>query len=162
MKKILVTGGCGYIGSHTIVDLVESGYEVISVDNNARSSARILEGIEKITGKKVKNYKVDLCNFDDTFAIFQENEDIAGIIHFAAFKAVGESVEQPLMYFENNLVSLINLLKCVQEFHIAYFVFFIFVHRIRQSGRNPCYRINAPQTRGISLRVYQTNGRADN
>ena len=85
--------------------------------------ARILEGVEKITGKKIKNYKVDLCNFDDTFAIFQENEDITGIIHFAAYKAVGESVEQPLMYFENNLVSLINLLKCVQEFNIPYFVF---------------------------------------
>lgn len=123
MKKILVTGGCGYIGSHTIVDLVENGFEVISVDNNSRSSARILEGIEKITGKKVKNYKVDLCNFDDTFAIFQENEDIEAIIHFAAYKSVGESVEQPLMYFENNLLSLINLLKCVQEFHIPYFVF---------------------------------------
>lgn len=123
MSKILVTGGCGYIGSHTIVDLVENGFEVISVDNNSRSTPRILEGIEKITGKKIKNYKVDLCNFDDTFAIFQENTDIAGIIHFAAFKAVGESVEQPLLYFENNLVSLINLLKCVQEFHIPYFVF---------------------------------------
>src|SRR3954465_8285563 len=123
MKKILVTGGCGYIGSQTIVDLVENGFEVISVDNNSRSSARILEGVEKITGTKVKNYKVDLCNFDDTWAIFQENEDIEGIIHFAAYKAVGESVEQPLMYFENNLVSLINLLKCVQEFHIPYFVF---------------------------------------
>ncbi|HSB94791.1 MAG TPA: UDP-glucose 4-epimerase GalE [Flavitalea sp.] len=123
MKKILVTGGSGYIGSHTIVDLVENGYEVISVDNNSRSSPRMLEGVEKITGKKVKNYKVDLCNFDDTFAIFQENEDITAIIHFAAFKAVGESVEQPLMYFENNLVSLINLLKCVQEFDIPYFVF---------------------------------------
>lgn len=123
MKKILVTGGCGYIGSHTIVDLIEHDFEVISVDNNSRSSARILEGIEKITGKKIKNYKVDLCNFDDTFAIFQENEDITGIIHFAAFKSVGESVEQPLMYFENNLVSLINLLKCVQEFHIPHFVF---------------------------------------
>src|SRR3954471_19169170 len=123
MAKILVTGGSGYIGSHTIVDLVENGYEVISVDNNSRSSSRILEGVEKITGKKVKNYKVDLCNFDDTHAIFQENEDIAGIIHFAAYKAVGESVEQPLMYFENNLVSLINLLKCVQEFDIPYFVF---------------------------------------
>jgi UDP-glucose 4-epimerase len=123
MKKILVTGGCGYIGSHTIVDLVENGYEVISVDNNARSTPRILEGVEKITGKKIKNYKVDLCNFDDTFAIFQENEDIAGIIHFAAYKAVGESVEVPLLYFENNLVSLINLLKCVQEFHVPYFVF---------------------------------------
>jgi len=123
MKKILVTGGCGYIGSHTIVDLIESGFSVISVDNNSHSNPRILEGVEKITGKKIKNYKVDLCNFDDTFAIFQENEDITGIIHFAAYKAVGESVEQPLMYFENNLLSLINLLKCVQEFNIPYFVF---------------------------------------
>ena len=123
MSKILVTGGCGFIGSHTIVDLVENGYDVISVDNNSRSSPRILEGIEKITGKKIKNYKVDLCNFDDTFAIFAENEDISGIIHFAAYKAVGESVEQPLMYFENNLLSLINLLKCVQEFNIPNFVF---------------------------------------
>src|SRR3954466_139788 len=123
MSKILVTGGCGYIGSHTIVDLVENGYDVISVDNNSRSNPRILEGVEKITGKKIKNYKVDLCNFDDTFAIFQENEDIIGIIHFAAFKAVGESVEQPLLYFENNLTSLINLLKCVGEFEIPYFVF---------------------------------------
>lgn len=123
MSKILVTGGCGYIGSHTIVDLVENGFDVISVDNNSRSNPRILEGVEKITGKKIKNYKVDLCNFDDTFAIFQENEDISGIIHFAAFKAVGESVDLPLLYFENNLNSLINLLKCVQEFNIRYFVF---------------------------------------
>ncbi|MBC7902671.1 MAG: UDP-glucose 4-epimerase GalE [Gemmatimonadaceae bacterium] len=123
MKKILVTGGCGYIGSHTVVDLIENGFDVISVDNNSRSSSRILEGVEKITGKKVKNYRVDLCNYDDTFAIFQENEDIEGIIHFAAYKSVGESVKQPLMYFENNLMSLINLLKCVHEFKIPYFVF---------------------------------------
>jgi UDP-glucose 4-epimerase len=123
MAKILVTGGCGYIGSHTIVDLIENGYTVISVDNNSRSNPNIMDGVERITGKKVKNYKVDLCNFDDTYAIFQENTDIAGIIHFAAYKAVGESVEKPLMYFENNLNSLINLLKCVQEFEIPYFVF---------------------------------------
>lgn len=123
MSTILVTGGSGYIGSHTIVDLIDNGFNVISVDNNSRSNPAMLEGIEKITGKKVKNYKVDLCNFDDTFAIFQENEDIEGIIHFAAFKAVGESVEKPLMYFENNLNSLINLLKCVQEFKTPYFVF---------------------------------------
>ena len=123
MSKILVTGGCGYIGSHTIVDLIENGYEVISVDNNSRSNANVLKGIEQITGKKVKNYKVDLCNFDDTFAIFQENEDITGIIHFAAYKSVAESVEQPLLYFENNLTSLINLLKCVQEFKTPHFVF---------------------------------------
>jgi UDP-glucose 4-epimerase len=123
MAKILVTGGCGYIGSHTIVDLAENGYEVISADNNSRSNPAILKGVEQITGKKIKNYKVDLCNFDDTFAIFQENDDISGIIHFAAYKAVGESVENPLLYFENNLVSLINLLKCVQEFSISHFVF---------------------------------------
>lgn len=123
MAKILVTGGCGYIGSHTIVDLIQHGYEVISVDNNSRSDSSVMEGIEQITGEKIKNYKVDLCNYDDTFAIFQENTDITGIIHFAAYKAVGESVEQPLLYFENNLVSLINLLKCVQEFAIPHFVF---------------------------------------
>jgi UDP-glucose 4-epimerase len=123
MVKILVTGGCGYIGSHTVVDLIENGYDVISVDNNSRSHASMLERVEKITGQKIKNYKVDLCNFDDTFAIFQENTDIRGVIHFAAYKAVGESVEQPLMYFENNLYSLINLLKCVQDFEIPWFVF---------------------------------------
>ena len=119
----MVTGGTGYIGSHTLVDLVQNGYDVISVDNNSRSNAAMLRGVEKITGKPVKNYKVDLCNFDDTYAIFQENPDISGIIHFAAYKAVGESVEKPLMYFENNLMSLINLLKCVQEFNVPWFVF---------------------------------------
>lgn len=123
MKKILVTGGCGYIGSHTIVDLVQNGYDVICVDNNSRSDTRLLEGAEKILNRKIKNYKVDLCNYDDTFAVIQENPDIAGVIHFAAYKAVGESVEKPLMYFENNLMSLINLLKCVQEFKIPHFVF---------------------------------------
>jgi UDP-glucose 4-epimerase len=123
MEKILVTGGCGYIGSHTIVDLLENGYDVISVDNNSRSDAGILTGIERITGRKVKNYKVDLCNFDDTHAIFQENPDIRGIIHFAAYKSVGESVKKPLLYFENNLQSLISLLKCVLEFKTPYFVF---------------------------------------
>jgi UDP-glucose 4-epimerase len=123
MAKILVTGGCGYIGSHTIIDLIENGFEVISVDNNSRSNPRAMDGVEKITGRMIKNYKVDLCNFDDTYAIFQENEDIEGIIHFAAYKAVGESVEKPLLYFENNLLSLINLLKCVQEFNTPWFVF---------------------------------------
>src|SRR4030095_12217207 len=123
MKKILVTGGCGYIGSHTILDLINNGSEVISVDNNSRSNTRLLEGIEKLTGKQVKNYKVDLCNFDDTHAIFEENDDIEGIIHFAAYKSVNESVLKPLMYFENNIHSLINLLKCAEEYHTPYFVF---------------------------------------
>ena len=123
MQKILVTGGCGYIGSHTIVDLIENGFDVISIDDNSRSGLYALTGIEKITGKKVKNYKVDLKNFDETQAVFQENIDIVGVIHFAAYKAVGESVEQPLMYYENNIFSLINLLKCVKEFNVPHFVF---------------------------------------
>jgi UDP-glucose 4-epimerase len=123
MKKILVTGGCGFIGAHTVVDLLGNGYEVISIDDNSRSSVYLLEGIEKITGRKIKNYKVDLKNFDETLAVFQENEGIDGIIHFAAYKAVGESVGAPLLYYENNLFSLINVLKCVKEFNIPNFVF---------------------------------------
>ncbi|MDQ6889625.1 MAG: UDP-glucose 4-epimerase GalE [Bacteroidota bacterium] len=123
MKKILVTGGCGYIGAHTIVDLIENGFDPICVDNNSRSTIALIKGIKNITGKDVKNYKVNLCNYDDTFAIFQENTDIAGIIHFAAYKSVGESVEKPLLYFENNLFSLINILKCVKEFNIPSFIF---------------------------------------
>ena len=123
MEKILVTGGCGYIGSHTIVDLVNNGFDVVCADNNSRSNEDILEGVEKIIGKKIKNYKVDLCIYDDTYAIFQENPDIKGIIHFAAYKAVGESVEKPLLYFENNLNSLINILKCAEEFSVPHFVF---------------------------------------
>ncbi len=123
MKKILVTGGCGYIGSHTITDLIENGYDVISIDNNSRSHAAMLDGAEKITGRRIKNYKVDLCDYDDTCAVFQENTDIEGIIHFAAFKAVGESVEKPLLYYENNIISLINILKCAGEFDVKHFVF---------------------------------------
>ena len=123
MAKILVTGGCGYIGSHTIVDLIENGFEIVSVDDNSRSSIKSLEGIEKITGVKVKNYTLDLKGFEATRNIFVENPDITGIIHFAAYKAVGESVNKPLFYFENNMFSLINLLKCVEEFNVPYFVF---------------------------------------
>ena len=123
MNKILVTGGCGYIGVHTIVDLIQNGFEVISVDNNSRSRADILINAEKIIGKKVKNYAVDLCHLENTRNIFKENNDITGIIHFAAYKSVGESVGEPLMYYENNLISLVNILKCAEEFNVPHFVF---------------------------------------
>lgn len=123
MNKILVTGGCGYIGSHTIVDLIQNGYDVISIDDNSRSNLSMLIGVENICGKKVKNYQVNLCNYDDTYAVFQENPDIVGVIHFAAFKAVGESVAQPLNYFDNNINSLINVLRCCNDFSIYNFVF---------------------------------------
>ncbi len=123
MSKILVTGGCGYIGGHTIVDLIQNGFDVISVDDLSRGSMKMLHGIEKIVGRPIKNYKVDLCDLDDTEAIFIENPDLVGVIHFAAFKSVPESVEQPLMYFKNNLNSLINILQCAEDFDVDNFVF---------------------------------------
>jgi len=123
MSKILVSGGTGYIGSHTIVELLKSGYDVISVDNYLNSSSSSLAGIEKITGIRVKNYDVDLCSKEKTTAIFEENRDITGIIHFAALKAVGESVEKPVLYYRNNLNSLLNLLECCIQFEVSNFIF---------------------------------------
>ena len=123
MKKILVTGGCGYIGGHTIVDLIDNGFEVISVDDLSKGSMRMLHGVEKIVRKTVKNYKVNLCDFDDTETIFIENPDIVGIIHFAAFKSVPESGSEPLKYFRNNIGSLVNILQCAQNYNVKNFVF---------------------------------------
>jgi UDP-glucose 4-epimerase len=123
MQTILVTGGCGYIGAHTIVDLIENGFNVISVDNLSRASDQSLVGIEKITGKKIKNYTVDLTDKVATENIFLENPGITGIIHFAAYKAVGESVELPLDYYENNLFSLVHLLQMSVKYHAKHFIF---------------------------------------
>lgn len=123
MQKVLVTGGCGYIGSHTIVDLIDHGFEVISVDNLCNSSVDSLRGIEAITGKKVTNYEVDLVDLDATRQIFKDHPDIAGIIHFAALKHVGESVFMPLRYFRNNLNSLLNLLECMKESDVKQLIF---------------------------------------
>jgi UDP-glucose 4-epimerase len=123
MQTILVTGGCGYIGAHTIVDLIENGFNVISVDNLSRASDQSIVGIEKITGKKIKNYKVDLTDKVATENIFIENLGITGIIHFAAYKAVGESVELPLDYYENNLFSLVHLLQMSVKYHAKHFIF---------------------------------------
>lgn len=123
MNKILVTGGAGYIGSHTIVDLVEHGYEVISVDNLSNAKAEALKGIEDIIGKPVKNYAIDLCDLDATRQVFQENSDLVGIIHFAALALVEESVQDPIRYFRNNLDSLLNILHCMQEFGVPNLIF---------------------------------------
>ncbi|MCG8326234.1 MAG: UDP-glucose 4-epimerase GalE [Chitinophagales bacterium] len=123
MSKILVTGGCGYIGSHTIVDLIMNGFEVISVDNFCNSSEEVLEGIETITGKKVKNYAIDLCWEDAIEQVFKENPDLEGIIHFAALKSVGESVQHPIEYFRNNLNSLLNILEGMARFNVPNLIF---------------------------------------
>lgn len=121
--KILVTGGCGYIGVHTLVDLIENGFSVISLDDNSRSSPDILAGVRHITGVQVRNYAVNLCDKLATEAVFAENPDIVGIIHFAAYKSVPESVAYPLRYYHNNIESLLNLLSCVQQYDIPHFVF---------------------------------------
>jgi UDP-glucose 4-epimerase len=120
--KILVTGGCGYIGSHTIVDLVQSGFDVVSVDACFSAPESTMEGIEKIVGKKIRNYKIDLCDYAATRRVF-DTEKFEGIIHFAAFKSVPESVAHPLKYYHNNLVSLIHVLKLCEEFEVKHFVF---------------------------------------
>ncbi|MEM6319595.1 MAG: UDP-glucose 4-epimerase GalE [Bacteroidota bacterium] len=123
MAKILVTGGCGYIGSHTIVDLLDNGFEVISVDNFHNAAPSVLAGIEKITGTAVQNYNINLCDLAATRQIFEDHPDLGGIIHFAALKAVGESTEKPLLYFQNNLGSLLNILACMQEFSVKNLIF---------------------------------------
>lgn len=121
--KILVTGGCGYIGSHTIVDLVSKGYEVVSVDNYVNSDSKVLGHLEELTAKKIVNYDVDLTDLAKTKEIFHDHPDIKGIIHFAALKYVGESTDQPLLYFHNNLNSLMNILQCQREWNVPNLVF---------------------------------------
>ncbi|MCO6494001.1 MAG: UDP-glucose 4-epimerase GalE [Phaeodactylibacter sp.] len=123
MSKVLVTGGCGYIGSHTIVDLIDNGFEVVSVDNLSNSSESVLNGIEAITGKRVKNYNIDLCWEEATHQLFEDHPDIEGVIHFAALKLVGESVQQPIRYFRNNLNSLLNLLDCMARHGTPHLIF---------------------------------------
>lgn len=122
-SKVLVTGGCGYIGSHTIVDLLRNGFEVISADNLSNSDLKVLDGIEAITGYRVKNYATDLCDQAATLRIFEENPDLKGVIHFAALKLVGESVEKPILYFRNNLDSLLNILEGMQSYHVPHLIF---------------------------------------
>jgi len=123
MSKILVTGGCGYIGSHTVIDLLEHGFEVISVDSNIRSDAHILNSIEAITNYKVPNYCIDICELEKLQYVFERNKDITAIIHFAAFKSVPESVATPLRYYHNNIAGLVNVLECVKQFDIPHFIF---------------------------------------
>jgi len=122
-QKILVTGGTGYIGSHTVVELITAGYEPVIIDNLSNSEKKVLNGIKKITGIKPDFHCFDLCDKKKTRKFFSENKDIAGIIHFAAFKAVGESVEKPLLYYHNNLISLLNLLDEANILNITALVF---------------------------------------
>lgn len=123
MDKILVTGGTGFIGSHTVVELQNAGYEVVIVDNLSNSGIEVLDGIEKITGIRPAFEQFDLTDLDKVDSFFAKYPGIGAIIHFAASKAVGESVQKPLHYYRNNLVSLINLLECQIKYGINNLVF---------------------------------------
>lgn len=115
-QTILVTGGTGFIGSHTTVELQEAGYQVVIIDDLSNSNIKVLDGIEKITGVRPAFEQVDLRDKDATESVFKKYPAIQGIIHFAASKAVGESVEKPLLYYHNNIVSLLNLLELMQKY----------------------------------------------
>ncbi|MDR1865513.1 MAG: UDP-glucose 4-epimerase GalE [Bacteroidales bacterium] len=123
MKKILVTGGTGYIGSHTAVELISEGYEVVIADNLSNSKITVLDGIEKITGTRPAFERIDLCDGQGLESMLQKHGDVSAVIHFAAYKAVGESVGQPLKYYRNNLLSLINLLELMPLYSIENLVF---------------------------------------
>ena len=121
--KILVTGGTGYIGSHTVVELQQAGYEVVIIDNLSNSNIEVLDGIEKISGIRPAFVEADCTDINALRKLFSENPGIKGIINFAASKAVGESVEKPLLYYRNNLVTLLNLLELMPEFGVKGIVF---------------------------------------
>ncbi|MCX6275278.1 MAG: UDP-glucose 4-epimerase GalE [Bacteroidetes bacterium] len=122
MKNILVTGGTGYIGSHTTVELLNKGYDVFIIDNLSNSRKEVLNSIEKITGRMPHFLQLDLCDREKVMAFFANNR-IDATIHFAAYKAVGESVEHPLTYYRNNLVSLVNLLEAYEKYNLDNFLF---------------------------------------
>lgn len=122
-ENILVTGGAGYIGSHTIIDLYNQGFEIISIDNYINSDSTTYTQIKEITGIEVPHYEIDICDKDALEAVFIENRNIRGIIHFAALKSVGESVEEPLKYYQNNIIGLINILDMCKKFHVDSLIF---------------------------------------
>jgi len=123
MSKILVTGGAGYIGSHTVVELINAGFEVVIVDNFSNSSPSAIDGIERITGTRPKLIEADCSDLDAMRTLFSTEGNISGVIHFAALKAVGESVVKPLDYYRNNLLSTINMMQMLKEFEGKYMVF---------------------------------------
>lgn len=122
--KIIVTGGTGYIGSHTIIELLNDGnFEPVAVDSCIRSTPETIDRIEEITGQRVRHYRVDVCDREALFNVFEQEKDVVGIIHFAAFKAVPESVEKPLLYYRNNLTSLENVLEACERYKVTNLIF---------------------------------------
>ena len=122
-RTILVTGGCGYIGSHTIIDLINNNFNVVCIDDNSNSSTSVIDKIYQITGKKISFFQVDITNWDEFSKVLISLHKVDGIIHFAAYKSVEESVKKPLSYYQNNLIGLLNVLKAIQMYDISNLIF---------------------------------------
>ena len=151
MKKscVLVSGGAGYIGSHTTVELINAGYDVVIVDNLSNSDISAVEGVRRITGAEIPFVKVDCCDREAFRKVFEQYE-FDSVIHFAASKAVGESVQKPLEYYGNNLTSFMNVISLMREFGR---------HRIWRTRRPARHRTDAPQTGHLALRQHQADVR---
>ena len=121
--KVLVTGGLGFIGSHTVVELQQKGYEVVIIDNLSNSTITVIDGIENITGIRPFFEQLELRDKSAVFSFFEIQKDITGVIHFAASKAVGESVDNPLLYYENNINTLVYVLQALEKYQIPNFIF---------------------------------------
>ena len=155
--KIIVTGGCGYIGSHTVITLINHNYEVVIIDDLSNSNIQILDRIENITGIKPYFEQVDLKSSEATQAVFNTHKDAKAVIHFAAHKAVAESINDPLMYYQNNLFSLINTLKAQQDNGINHLIFSSSATVYGNPTVMPITE-DAPTQRSFSpLRTYQKN-----
>ncbi len=141
--SILVCGGAGYIGSHTCVELVQAGYDIIVTDNLYNSSEEALRRVERITGKKIPFIKAELCDLAQVEALFARNPGIDSVIHFAGLKAVGESVAKPLEYYSNNLISTLYLLQVMRKHGVKNFVF---SSSATVSSRRKCSWTSAPRT----------------
>lgn len=166
--KILVTGGTGYIGSHTAVELLDAGYEVLLGDNLSNSNEEVVQRIKKITGKEIQFEKIDFSDSLASSDFFERHQGITAIIHFAASKAVGESVEQPLLYYRNNLVSLLNILDAMRKHTIKYFVFSSSAtvygqpEELPVTEKSPFQQANSPygNTKQISEEIIQDSVKA--
>lgn len=159
MKKstVLVCGGAGYIGSHTSVELINAGYGVVIADNFSNSEMAAVEGVRRITGVDVPFVEVDCCDREAFRKVFEQHE-FDSVIHFAASKAVGESVQKPMLYYRNNLTSLMNIIDLMREFGRSNIVFLV-LHGLRRARQTARHRTDAPQTGHVALRQHETDFR---
>ena len=139
LKQVLVTGGAGYIGSHTVISLVNAGYQPVILDNFSNSTTQVVDNLQEIVQRPITYYHGDCRDTNLVSSIFRDHQ-LNGVIHFAASKAVGESVEKPLHYYKNNLDSLMGHFECYERIQSLQSSFFFFLYSLWAAGSTPCYR----------------------